>query len=77
MLPKITSQIQPVTQEQPVPQEHQEHAVDASQSPTTSPVSLMPHVTDAQPKALTDGVPVTTRSDRTVRRPAYLNDFCV
>ncbi|CAH3108823.1 unnamed protein product [Porites lobata] len=56
--------------------------------PSVSPTPRMPHVsdvqpptnglpTDAQPREVTDPAPVTTRSGRIVRKPAYLKDFCV
>lgn len=56
--------------------------------PSVSPTPRMPHVsdvqpptnglpTDAQPGEVTDPAPVTTRSGRIVRKPAYLKDFCV
>ena len=56
--------------------------------PSVSPTPRMPHVsdvqpptkclpTDAQPREVTDPAPVTPRSGRIVRKPAYLKDFCV
>ena len=58
------------------------------QLPSVSPTPRMPQVTDVQPPAnvlptngqpweATDPAPVTTRSGRIVRKPAYLKDFCV